>query len=177
MTTFLRKSLLALGAGVLALAMPLMAQAAPLIEGGTNNDLLPGVLYNYDQTVDLTAGTNTFVFALTPKGTPGSAITTTIALGAGFSNASFVIAGSGGPFTPDTESVGGNFYLAEFFSVPFVIDSPYTLTLQFDLANAAPDTDVNVQVEVVPLPAAGLLILGALGGLGLAARRRKSTEA
>jgi hypothetical protein len=58
----------------------------------------------------------------------------------------------------------------------FVAASAADLTLTFASAVAGtfgPALD-NVRISAVPLPAAGLLLLGGLGGLGFVSRKRKA---
>lgn len=53
----------------------------------------------------------------------------------------------------------------------FIYGDPY------GTANLKPDFDFTVEAALVPLPAGGLLLLSALGGLGLARRRRSAVPA
>lgn len=178
MTNYLKKSLQALAAGALALALPIMAQAAPLAEGiGSNTILQPGVLYEYDMTHQLGAGPHTFLFGLTPQASPGDALTTEISINANDIHFDFFrVSGPNGIFNHTDLLAGGNGFIAAIENIPFVLGGFYELTLGFSLDNAA-STLVNVQIQTVPLPAAGLLLLAGLGGLGFVARRRKSNAA
>jgi len=174
MLTLLRS----LGVAALALAIPAFAQAAPLIRDG-ETDVFPGIEYEYDETLGLLAGTNIFSFGFTPYGTPADAFTVELSMrSGGLTFGNFEIAGPGGPFgyTDFVAGPGGLSFAAAIIGAALEVGEEYDLILTFDLANNA-STQVNVQMEVIPLPAAGLLLLGGLGGLGLVARRRKSTEA
>jgi len=83
----------------------------------------------------------------------------------------FVLAST--PITPPTVS------LATVFTVNGILggdDINQWLRFTWDNSLAGANFDFEVQVSAVPLPAGGLLLIGALGGLALL-RRRKSTEA
>ena len=63
----------------------------------------------------------------------------------------------------------------------FLANLDYSAPVKYNItylqSQADPKTQGLVTVSPVPLPAAGLLLFGALGGLGMIARRRKSAEA
>jgi len=157
--------------------LPMAAQAAPLIEGG-NTVINAGVLYEYDETlVNLAAGSHVLTFGLTTMASPGNALTTEISLGANDITYDFFrVTGPNGTFnaTEVVEGSGGNGFLAFIEDIPFVLGGLYDLELGFTLDNAA-NVLANVQVNAIPLPAAGFLLLGAIGGLGALARRRSLT--
>jgi hypothetical protein len=159
---------------LVALFLPMAAQAAPLIEGG-NTVINAGVLYEYDETlINLAAGSHVLTFGLTTLASPGNALTTEISLGANDITFDFFRAtGPNGVFNATDVAIGagGNGFLAFIADIPFVIGGLYDLELGFTLDNAA-NVLANVQVNAIPLPAAGLLLLGAMGVLGAASRRK-----
>jgi hypothetical protein len=163
----------------LILFLPVAAQAAPLIEGGTNNDIYAGETYSFQTTGQLLANSvQNFSFALTPYAPAGSALSAVISISGGSVDfSSFTLTGPGGLLGDENVVEGplGNGFIAQITNIAFVLGQPHTLNLAFSLTDAA-DALVNVQITAVPLPAAGLLLIGAIGGLG-ALRARRSLAA
>ena len=122
--------------------------------------------YTISQSVALTVGNYLLSFAYSPRVEGGSATN-----GIGFAIAS--LSGSiTGPDVMNGTSVGAWTYLSYAFSV--AEEGSYLLSF----SGVGTDESFgglldDVSISAVPLPAGGLLLLGALGGLA-AMRRRKS---
>lgn len=105
----------------------------------------------------------------TSKGaTPGDAVTGRQA-GGGYLD--FVFGANGA----DGRKARNNGPIAAGLALAFLLQSPGSAVAFLDDGGAGPDRDFNdmvVGIQVVPLPAAGLLLIGGLAGLGLLARRR-----
>lgn len=62
---------------------------------------------------------------------------------------------------------------SQFVSV--AVGSSFTVTMDFVAVDPAATYDFTLFARPIPIPAAGFLLVGALGGLGFAGRRRRKT--
>ena len=82
----------------------------------------------------------------------------------------------GGVFTGAKESITAEGDTI-FQSAAVVLDDPFQMRINTDVVAGTTATYDATLVAAVPVPAAGFLLLGALGGLGIAGRRRKKKAA
>jgi len=172
---FSSKNLLAAAAVALA---PLAASAATINSGDTV-DILAEDVYEYDTDFMVNAAGDTLTFTFENNGAADAVLTffgiTVEQSAAAFSDGVDVMFG---PYTTsfDEGVTGGD---STTFQIAAM--SSATLTITFgDVVDVGPtggnaNIDFSVAAAVVPLPAAGLLLLTALGGV--AAMRRRKTAA
>ena len=126
---------------------------------------------------DLKALVNTFYDEVVTK-------LTTAEFSAGFQLAVWEIlneTGSTYDVTGGSFAVTGGNTNAKAKANHFLANLDYSAPVKYNItylqSQANPQTQGLVTISPVPLPAAGLLLFGALGGLGVVARRRKSADA
>ncbi len=163
------------------MALPLTASAVPLDEGIFGvNEVIAGESYSYTEEVAVGAGSGNRVFNLTatPPATPTlDGRVSTLEFTGLFENLAVFVNG--------VEVLGQNgidsrvfafetlFNAANGFTQSLLIS--FTDVLEGPATNSSVAT-LNVQLSAVPVPAAGLLLLSALGGAA-ALRRRKTPAA
>lgn len=172
------KSALAVSAVALA---PAMASAATVTEMSTNNAVPYSLdsandLYRWD-TQDEFAGSNageTYFFAFSASDLPqGTNTSMTVNRTGDFENLQVVWSSDmviDGGDTALTFTDLGNLSVADFsFAIPA---SPYYLITTYDSVSNGGNLDYAV--SAVPVPAAGFLLLTAIGGIAATRRRRKA---
>lgn len=163
-------------AGALALSAPLAANAAIItgdfVEGGTVNTLSGmGVVGQTNIAVDTSTGTSSYEFVFEVD--PAAAVA-----GSGTVKRDSTVLGLEVLFNGvavDLHPVGATDTLSFAFGPEaFYPGSPFSLTIAYEAAASTDNIDFDIELAPVPVPAAGLLLLTALGAGSIAARRRKS---
>ncbi|SMY09292.1 VPLPA-CTERM sorting domain-containing protein [Flavimaricola marinus] len=169
----------ALAGAALALA-PITAHAATITSGdsGTNYDLLADS-YSFDEDFGVGTAGGTLTYTFTNNDASTAAVTFF-----GFSVEQNLAAFTDGveldfgTFSADVaegESMGANtnFFVAAGDTVTLTITYGTVFDLPPSFPSDAANIDFSIQAALVPIPAAGLLLLTALGAAG-AMRRRKA---
>ena len=173
----------------LALALPFAASAATVLPGGGPNDYT--VNYNPNDGSDnidlgelnLTDG-DIFVTGLVANNDAnedlGSLAFTIKGPNAGLGGLQIIVGLDQDKLVIDTASIGGNPIMltssSGLVSGMFTVDLSNGDTPQFllEFSNASAGGVINISVTAVPVPAAGFLLLGGLGGLAALKRRKKA---
>lgn len=176
-------------AAAFAFALPFAASAATdICDDVTDTALVgpfavdTGIVYNCDITLDPAAAAGTFSWEFESNTAPFSAIgtTTELVVGSGTFGAISIAWFSDAALTT---MIGAATDLVEVISGVWVGASTTTYTgptpesryLALTWSGfTGSEFDVNVTVNEVPLPAAGFLLLGGLGGLVAMKRRKKA---
>ena len=157
--------------------VPMTAPAAVTMQGPNNytGTLEGGVDLG---TIDLADGSFVFSgltggdsggldFTLTDGGAPSAAGTIQILIEALQPNTILPVLSFGGNVAAFEPIVGG--WAATF-------SAPLEAAFDFSFTGANVGDSIQLTVAAIPVPAAGMLLLTALGGLGLMARRRRPTD-
>ena len=158
--------------------MPLTASAAVTTSGSNNftgsldGDVDLGVIDLADGSFVFSgitgAESGSLNFTVTDGDAPGATGTIQVLFEEGQPESIMPMRMWAGSSVAFTSVIGG---LAAEFSAPLDADFAFSFT------GANPGDSVQLSIAAIPVPAAGMLLLTALGGLGVVARRRKASAA
>ena len=167
----------AVGLAAAMMMAPLAASAATVVPGGSY-DLLADD-YTFDQKLNVGAAGQTYTFSFTNTSDKLAALTVA---GVNVRQATAKFTGGvqfmAGPLSfgfaeDETGGREGTFKVAAGQSIDVVLSFGDVIDSGIKNSKGKAQVGFDIEAAVVPVPAAGLLLLTALGGLGFA-RRRKS---
>lgn len=165
----------------LAITLPFSAHAATvMVDGGMYNVSSDSQFTFAEETIN-SGGDDYFTFRFDSGGAPGAVAFNLIFDPIGFNIASFTATWSseanGGGTVYKSETVAGTYPATGIydFQTSFDVGDPQWLSVTWTTTDQERAlAEVNVEVAPVPVPAAGFLLLGGLGGLVAMKRRKKA---
>jgi len=167
----------AVGLAAAMVVAPLAASAATVVPGGSY-DLLADA-YTFDGNFDIGASGDVYTFSFTNTSSKGAAVTL-VGFDVRQTTAAFTGGASlqAGPLTfafdqDDTNGAeSGTFKVASGDTIDLVLTFGDVVDAGIMNGKGQAQVGFDIEAAVVPVPAAGLLLLTAIGGLGLARRRK-----
>ncbi|WP_210526666.1 VPLPA-CTERM sorting domain-containing protein [Rubellimicrobium arenae] len=166
-----------LGLAAALLAVPVMASATTVVTPGGSYDLLSDDFF-FEQAFDLGDAGDTYVFSFENTSDRLAAVAllggTVQQLSAAFQGGVSITFGSAGPFTFAEDETSG-FENTLLVGAGETVDLTLTFGQVIDTGvrpGGKTDIDFAIEAAVIPVPATGLLLLTAVGGLAALRRRR-----
>ena len=161
-------------AATAALAFAPMAASASIVNvtDGGSYAFNPSDTYNFTQALSksTSGGTASFTFNTVGVTTGVVAGSVFLSTGAGLLNGMAEWISNNTVLASTSIGASGGYNLLNTIFSP---DNEYTLKLSWDGVKS--NGILSAQVNVVPVPAAGVLLLGGLGAMGALRRRKKAT--
>ncbi|WP_210528223.1 VPLPA-CTERM sorting domain-containing protein [Rubellimicrobium arenae] len=170
----------AAGLAAVLLAAPCVASATTLVSPGGSYDLLSDDFF-FDGVFEIGDAGDTYTFSFTNTSSGGAALSilggTVQQLSAAFKGGVSFAFGTAAPVTVGQDVTTG-------FEEPLFVQAGQTVDLVLTFGEVidtgvrkggVADIDFAVEAAVIPVPAAGLLLLSALGGMAALGRRKKTS--